>query len=1174
MISQYSNTNNPSSSLKRSLVLWFLLIALVPLSLNAWLGYRQTADGLTASAIQELETSAQMKIGFIQNWFDYRFMDLQNMAENQHNAEFLAALHMALQHSDQDVFEFTKSDAWDSLVNKHQNDLINFSRNYDYIYDVFLIDRDGNILFTVAGETDLGTNLYAGPYADTFFAKTTKRSWETGQLLFSDLELYSPSANQLTGFLTAPIYDDKNSKIGMFAIQIRMERINKLISGQNGKDSLTHYLVGKDGLLRTPLESEQINASGIVDQNVNTQHLESWNREQGVLGSEKSHGIISTYYNSSKQLVIGQSHTLKLPGVHWMLVSEISRDQSLVMAHNLGWTTLGIFLLAGLLVTVFAVYQARRITQPINKALDDLYQLRFAIDQHSIVAITDVQGTITYTNNKFTEISGYTREELMGQNHRLINSGYHPYEFFAEMFATITTGKAWHGEICNRAKDGHLYWVDTTIVPFIGVDGKPTNYISIRSDVSERKRIDLDLIAAKEVAEAATRQKSEFLANMSHEIRTPMNGVIGMTSLLLETQLTPKQFGYAKATKSSADALLVIINDILDFSKIEAGKLELENISFDLQLLAEDVAELMAIKCHEKDLEMLLRYKPGTPRFVVGDPGRVRQILLNLFSNAIKFTEQGHILLTVEATEVREDTVSFQIAIEDTGIGIAEDRVSQIFNKFDQEDNSTTRKYGGTGLGLAICQQLCHLMHGDITVKSKKGQGSTFCVNIRLDASKESPVGYSIENQAILHGLKVLIVDDNEIARTILLEQLSALQMRLVSATSAKVAIKIMQNAIADNDPFDILISDDQMPGMSGETLIKKISQQDLLTDGAMVLITSSPYKGQAASLKALGLDGYLTKPTYPSEVSQILTMIWDVKQQGKKDMQLITRNMLKETAVRRHDKPVFNDVQILLTEDNAINVLVATELLQGYGCSLTTAENGQEAVAAVKKQHFDLIFMDCQMPVMDGFEATAEIRALEDQQVIKQMPIVAFTANAMKSDEEKCLSAGMDDFITKPINYENLEKVMIKWLSQKMEMVSTDEPVELPQEEQSAPQDSESVQQDVDAEIFDLSVFNKLKQMFGDKFPTVIEKNIKNTMDNVARMEKAIQQKDLETLEGAAHSVKGTSAQFGAMQLSAAALEMEQLARDGDLEQASALLNDVRAAQERVAQIMQQQIS
>jgi CheY-like chemotaxis protein len=565
---------------------------------------------------------------------------------------------------------------------------------------------------------------------------------------------------------------------------------------------------------------------------------------------------------------------------------------------------------------------------------------------------------------------------------------------------------------------------------------------------------------------------------------------------------------------------------------------------------------------------LLLRYKPGTQRFVIGDPGRVRQILLNLLSNAIKFTEQGHILLTVESTEATDDAALFHISIEDTGIGIAEDRLTQVFNKFDQEDNSTTRKYGGTGLGLAICQQLCNLMHGDITVKSKKGQGSTFSATIQLDVSKESVVGYDSQNQVILQGLKTLIVDDNEIARTILLEQLSVMQMRLVSVTSAKAAMKIMQSAIAEGDPFDIVITDEQMPSMDGESLIREISQHNLLVNGVIILVTSSPYKGQGSRLKAMGLDGYLTKPTYPSEVTQVLSMIWRAKLQGK-DIPLITRNMLHETKVRRRDKPVFSNAQILLTEDNPINVTVATELLQGYGCIVTPAGNGLEALTQVKKQQFDLIFMDCQMPEMDGFEATAEIRTLESKQVIKKTPIVAFTANAMRSDEEKCLSVGMDDFITKPINQESLEKVLIKWLSEKMEIVARDEPAasELPQKDQSA-------QQNVDAEILDLNVFNKLKQMFGDRFSTVIEQNIKNTADNVVRIEETIQQKDLQTLERVAHSIKGTSAQFGAVKLNIIALEMEKLAKNGDLEQAGLLLNNLRVAQEQAANTMQQQIS
>lgn len=1036
-MSLHYQAHNPSSSLKRNLVLWFLLLALVPLSLKAWLGYRQTTDGLTASAIQELETSAQVKIKFIQNWFDYRFMDLKYQARNLNNVAFLSELGTHFKDSDHELLEFVESDAWNTLVEKFQGDIINFSLSYEYIEDVFLIDRNGNILYTVEREDELGKNLFAEPYAHTSFSKSVKKSLQIGQSFFSDLEhnQYSEnqySDNQMTGFLTAPMLDDNNIKIGVFAIQIRMKQINTLMLGKNHVNSLTHYLIGEDLALRTPSKKDGTKAFLTTDQKVNNEFLQSWDKVQGVLESEEEYGEVFNYYNSNGEAVIGKYQTLRLPGVNWVLVSEISRNQSLSMAHDLGWITLRIFLLTGLLVAIFAIYQARRITQPIDKALKDLFELRFALDQHSIVAITDVQGTIISTNDKFSEISGYSREELLGKNHRMLNSGHHPTAFFEEMFGTITAGKAWHGEICNRAKDGHLYWVDTTVVPFLGSDGKPVNYIAIRSDISKLKTIELDLIEAKEAAETATQHKSEFLANMSHEIRTPMNGVIGMTGLLLETELTPKQHSYAKATMSSADALLVIINDILDFSKIEAGKLKLESIPFDLQLLAEDVVELMAIKCYGLDLEMLLRYKPGTPRFVVGDPGRVRQILLNLLSNAIKFTEQGHVLLTVESIESTQEALLFQISIEDTGIGIAEDRVSQIFNKFVQEDNSTTRKYGGTGLGLAICQQLSHLMHGDITVKSEKGKGSAFIVTIQLDVNKELPVKFDIKDQTILHGLKVLIVDDNEIARTIILEQLDAMQMCLVSSASAKEAIKTIQDAIADNDPFDIVITDDQMPNMSGETLIKEITENNLLSDGAMVLVTSSPYKGQGPFLKGVGLNGYLTKPTYPYEIMHILALIWNAKKQGK-DVQLITHNMLKETVIRQRDKPIFSDARVLLTEDNPVNVIVATEILRGYGCTITTAENGLEALEEVKKQPFDLIFMDCQMPKMDGFEATAEIRALERQQVIKKIPIIAFTANAMRSDEEDCINAGMDDFITKPISPQNLEKVLSKWLSHKI---------------------------------------------------------------------------------------------------------------------------------------------
>ncbi len=1208
-------------SLGHNLLLWFLLLALLPLSLTAWLGYRQAVDGLYTMVTQELERGARDNTRFVQNWFDYRLIDLNSQAQNQRNAELLSVLQESFQASGKSLAEFVKSYTWASLVDERQHDLITFTRHYDYIYNLFMLDSDGNILFTVARESDLGSNLFKGPYADTRFAHIAKSSLDSGQSLFSDLERYAPSNNLLTGFLAAPMLNEWGDKIGVFAIQLRFERISELMPKQHNENTLTHYLVGEDGLLRTP--TNQTEVTDVLIQRIDTDQFKLWKKKHGknYKYNEQDHpiNVAFDYRGPAGKQVIGIHQTVKLPGTNWGMISEIDQDEALASAHKLGKIILVIFLITGAVVAVLAIYQARRITRPIiqlanaslavaagevdhqvtikssneigilagafnhmlavrrkhelaleqssretKKALIELDEQKFALDQHAIVAITDAQGFITFVNDKFSEISGYRRDELLGKNHRMLNSGYHDAIFFRDMYRIISSGKVWHGEICNKNKNGQYYWVETTIVPFTNDHENPESYIAIRTDITERKQAGLDLLQAKEAAEAATRQKSDFLANMSHEIRTPMNGIIGMTGLLLDTRLNVKQRSYADATISSANALLTIINDILDYSKIEAGKMELESVPFDLQSLSEDVAELMALKCREKNLEMLLRYKPGTQRLVIGDPGRVRQILLNLLSNAIKFTEQGYILLTVESIETMDEKVFFNIAVQDTGIGIAEDKLEHIFNKFDQEDSSTTRKYGGTGLGLSICQQLCNMMHGDIQVDSQKGEGSTFRLTMKLNVSEEQPASYAnLGNYDQLKGLKTLVVDDTEIARTILIEQLSVLQMRLSSVDSGKLAIETLRQAIAENDPFDIVITDYHMPEINGETLVKQISQLDLLVNGAMLFITSSPRKDESSRLKSMGVDGYLTKPVYPSEVSQILSLVWDTKQQGQ-DIPLITRHTIREAKTGGRKKSLFTDTQILLTEDNPINVMVATELLEGYGCTVTPAGNGREALMMIKERRFDLIFMDCQMPEMDGFEATAAIRKHQTNNVAEQTPIIAFTANAMKSDQEKCLNAGMDDYISKPVNQESLENVLAKWLPHKLQKVMNHQEEEQGQSIKIFAEYSEAL---------DLEVFYKLKKIFGEKFSSAIEQHTQNSHKNVKCVETAIQQGDFKTLERAAHSLKGSSAQFGAIYLSAVAVNMETLAKSEELDKASILLAELKTAQEQVAHAMLQQI-
>ena len=1351
MVKQRPLTAITGHSLSRSLLLWFLLLALLPLTLTAWLAHRQVVDGLHIIVAQELKHDALDSARSVQNWIDFRFMELNSQADNRYNIKFLIALKEDFKASRKSLAEYIKSDAWAFTVASKRQDLDSFYQNYDYIYDLFLIDSDGNILFTVENKSDLGTNLFNGLYAQTRFAQSVRISLEKGTPNFSDLERYAPLNNQITGFLTTPLLDKQGNKIGVFAIQIKLERINNLMDDLHLESTLTHYLVGEDRLLRTPLSN--VAEEGVLSKRIETEQVEKWLLEQGEAGyhADYKHENVIAYQGPRGQQVFGFHQSVNFAGKKWALISEIEKDEALAVAYNLGRLTLMMCLLTGALAVAVGGYQARRITQPIiqlanasmaaaageidqqvsvkanneigvlvdafnhmlmmrqtheltieesheqtqqalmelaeqkfaldqhaivaitdvqgtiifvndkfseisgysreellnqnhrllnsryhdteffrdmyrtiaggkvwhgevcnrakeghfywvdttivpfmnkagkpqnyvairtditerklteqaleksnretNKALTELAKQKFALDQHAIVAATDVQGTITFVNDKFSEISGYSRGELLGGNHRLLNSGFHDRTFFHDMFQTIAKGKVWHGEICNKAKAGHLYWVDTTIVPFMGDDGKPESYIAIRADITERKQAEIELLVAKEAAETATQQKSDFLANMSHEIRTPMNGIIGMTGLLLDTPLNAKQLSYAKATISSADALLTIINDILDFSKIEAGKLELEEVPFDLQALVEDITELMALKCREKGVEMLLRYKPDTEQYVIGDPGRVRQILLNLLSNAIKFTEQGVILLDIKSMEDNEGIVTFHIAVQDSGIGIAQDKLKNIFNKFDQEDSSTTRKYGGTGLGLAICRQLCNLMQGDISAESQKGKGSIFGFTMKLRRSNEvlSPCPEH-DNYEQLKGLKTLIVDDTEIACTILKEQLSVLQMRLSSVSSGQEAIELLKQSIVDNDPFDIVITDNVMPEMDGEMLAKEIIHLDL--NPVIIFVTSTPYKDDAERLKAKGFNGYLTKPFFPTEVSQIIALVWKAKKENR-DIPLVTRYMLQETSAKVMEKSVFIDTQILLTEDNPINVIVATEFLEGFGCTITPAGNGLEALASVKERNFDLIFMDCQMPEMDGFEATKEIRKLQNNTDVRT-PIIALTANAMKPDKDKCLEVGMDDYLSKPVNQKTLENMLIKWLPHKLEKNNNSD-----DNERSETPAQQTDDYPVDSSVLNSEIFNTLKQLFGDKFSSLVEQHTENSRENVNRVKQAIEQEDIETLERAAHSLKGASAQFGATHLNKLAAEIESLAKSGAMDSIKLKYNELRLSQEHVAQVM-----
>jgi two-component system sensor histidine kinase/response regulator len=736
------------------------------------------------------------------------------------------------------------------------------------------------------------------------------------------------------------------------------------------------------------------------------------------------------------------------------------------------------------------------------------------------IAAIDNDGAVEMCNPAFEALFLYSQQAILGRSLADLVTNSESRPELESHRNSLVRGHGVHVVTQRSRSDGSLVDVEAHSVP-LGREGKRTGGLLLYQDITERKLAEEAMRDAKEAAEAASRAKSEFLANMSHEIRTPMNGILGMTELTLDTELSSEQREYLGMVKTSADSLLILLNDILDFSKIEAGKLDLDLTQFPLRESLGETLKTLGLRAHQKSLELAWQVTEEVPEYLVGDLGRLRQILVNLIGNALKFTEHGEILLLVEKLRDLPKEVELHFSVRDTGIGIAKHKQSEIFAPFTQADGSTTRLYGGTGLGLGIVARLVEMMGGKIWVDSELGRGSTFHFTIHFGISEDKNREPKVPDPEVLHESSVLVVDDNKTNRIILLEMLTQWGLRAEAVDGARAALAALERTRAANQPFDLVITDLHMPQMDGFGLVEAMRKNSGSTHIPILMLSSGSQPGDRGRQRDLAIATCLMKPVQPSELfDALLDELTKVK--PKRAKEIVAQLPVDEKRLA---------LKILLAEDNAVNRLLARKLLEKHGNTVSVVENGQEALKAIERERPDLVLMDVQMPVMDGLQAIRAVRAKEQISGL-HLPIIALTAHAMKGDRERCLAAGADEYLTKPIRAAELFAALGRMKTVNIGLSSSFVPVaELPRPSSSPILDlAEAL-----IRVGDQETLEELARLFIEECPKLM-----------VQIRQALGTSDGIALERSAHSLQGSAASLGAPVISLASEELQKLARSG----------------------------